>query len=1172
MLAIAVCALGLAAGGLVAANASADNPLAGEWHMDSIGSAGEGISSTPDSSGNGNDLTGNLSGNVLIPGRWGNAIEFNALNFDQLGTNSAALQPPQLTVMAWVQGEPGPGADRYIVAQGGSPACAASSYALYTGGNGGLQFYISDGTDPAVLSPDAGPGIWDGRWHAVAGTYDGSTVRLYVDGNEVGSGTPTNAAIDYQLPTTQFSVGDYPDPNCHAGNFFYSGGLDELRVYNRALTAAEINQLQTANGPTPPELGGSTTTTTTTTTTTPPPTRAVAKFVITGPSATLKGAAWFNGATSIASGGARIISYAWDPTGSGNYSDPCGSAPIASLVFANRGEHTVGLQVTDSAGAVSTYRQTVLVTASMVNRAISARNTFDCENPAGGGDEPSTADCIKTFAWSILDVNSRGGTDDCFKITSKIRPGAGRVIIPMGAARDGGARARAAGILNALYVYHASVTGPVAINGLYVPVPHAVASVYDTNDGTVGLGSVALRIGPFGTQTLNLSFHLSLQNLPVSDCYSHPTQGFRLLDSGSVKKDTTIEGLPVQGGIGVDLLYHSSRVTLNLGLPNIFGFAPGQPAQGTVCLNLDNTNGLSLDGLKIGPIPNAFIGPIALQNLTFHYVSDDNLWEGGATVTFPGSPVSIDASPPPPDLGFGIKDGHFDHAGIGLDFGPGAQPQVFPNVFLTNIHVALGTDPLRFTGGVALKAAQLVDINGDVFIAFASPDQPYAFPTTGGDLAFLSGRTISSFTIAVGGTAAVHVPFIDQVPLANAYLLYEFPDYFEFGGGFSYEPPELSITGNVGGFVDPSVGAFDLHGQIQACLKDEIEIDVGFIHQKLHLCLGAGGDVSSKGAGICAPVPIGPITLDVTLGYVWGSGPDVNIGSCDFSAFQVAHTHAGDTRAHAAQVGGVDLQKGVVATLRVTGSGAPPDALITEPNGTTFSTAAPPSDAVVMRVPGLDETLIALPNPSGGRWSVSGVPGSAPITSVASSHALPAPDVRVRVDGRGQRRVLSYEVTPAPGRVVTFVEHGRGVYRVLGRADGRRGRISFVPAPGPAGRREVLALISNGATVSQSVVGSFVALAPGPLPAPRGLRVVRVGSRLAVSWGGVLGSWRYATILTGANGRRELLLSRGRRVTFTGVDPAFGGRVQVVALGASGLRGRAATVSFRALRARRPGR
>ena len=41
--------------------------------------------------------------------------------------------------------------------------------------------------------------VWDGTWHHVAGTYDGAAVRFYVDGAQVGTGTPASGPIVYGL-------------------------------------------------------------------------------------------------------------------------------------------------------------------------------------------------------------------------------------------------------------------------------------------------------------------------------------------------------------------------------------------------------------------------------------------------------------------------------------------------------------------------------------------------------------------------------------------------------------------------------------------------------------------------------------------------------------------------------------------------------------------------------------------------------------------------------------------------------------------------------------------------------------------------------------------------------------------------------------------------------------
>jgi hypothetical protein len=180
---------------------------------------------------------------ALQPGTsWTKGRFVNALSFDG---NSAAVDVPnenglegsQVTVSAWINSAMSPGKDKYIVSKG-AQACLAASYGIYTGENGGLEFYVASNDGMSwSLSPDAGSGIWDGNWHSVVGTFDGSTVRLYVDGKEVGSGTPDTAAIPYNLLNgNDLLIGNYG--GCSGLGF--SGKIDEVKVFNRALGAQEI--------------------------------------------------------------------------------------------------------------------------------------------------------------------------------------------------------------------------------------------------------------------------------------------------------------------------------------------------------------------------------------------------------------------------------------------------------------------------------------------------------------------------------------------------------------------------------------------------------------------------------------------------------------------------------------------------------------------------------------------------------------------------------------------------------------------------------------------------------------------------------------------------------------------------------------------------------------------
>jgi hypothetical protein len=154
---------------------------------------------------------------------------------------SATLEPSHITAMAWVRhlGSPPPGEVRYVLSKG-AQNCTAASYAIYSG-SGGLFFYFFSDGNAVWLSPEKdASSIWNGDWHLVAGTYDGAMVRLYVDGVEVGTGNPTTLPIKYDLADSQkFLIGAYG----HGGascNIGLTADVDDVRIYNRALTANEI--------------------------------------------------------------------------------------------------------------------------------------------------------------------------------------------------------------------------------------------------------------------------------------------------------------------------------------------------------------------------------------------------------------------------------------------------------------------------------------------------------------------------------------------------------------------------------------------------------------------------------------------------------------------------------------------------------------------------------------------------------------------------------------------------------------------------------------------------------------------------------------------------------------------------------------------------------------------
>jgi hypothetical protein len=249
---ISLAAATLALAALVAAPAFGATGPVGVWQLD------EGAGTTvADGSGNGNP--GVLSGGTSwIAGVSGTALHFDGATGQVKVSDNHALEPPAtVTVSAWFRHAGSPGTYRYIIAKGGN-GCIAASYGLYSGPDGGLQFYVShDHGSVYARSPDAGERVWDGNWHLAVGTYNGTTVRLYIDGVEVGSGTSWPGSLEYLLPSSNdFYIGNYP--SCQPHHFL--GDIDSVAVWDHALSASEIRALlpgaTAPSNPTGPTGGG----------------------------------------------------------------------------------------------------------------------------------------------------------------------------------------------------------------------------------------------------------------------------------------------------------------------------------------------------------------------------------------------------------------------------------------------------------------------------------------------------------------------------------------------------------------------------------------------------------------------------------------------------------------------------------------------------------------------------------------------------------------------------------------------------------------------------------------------------------------------------------------------------------------------------------------------------
>ena len=190
---------------------------------------GSGASVT-DTSGNGN--IGNISGATwTTAGRFGKALSFGPGALISVNDSARLDLTTGMTLEAWVyptnlsaswmnlmikpNGDPG-SANPCFVLQG----CAGSSQAP--------SVFINAATSnlnaPSPLPLNA--------WSHVASTYDGATIRLYVNGVQVASRAQTGAMTASSDPLT---IGG----NTYSGEH-WAGMIDEVRIYSRALSASEV--------------------------------------------------------------------------------------------------------------------------------------------------------------------------------------------------------------------------------------------------------------------------------------------------------------------------------------------------------------------------------------------------------------------------------------------------------------------------------------------------------------------------------------------------------------------------------------------------------------------------------------------------------------------------------------------------------------------------------------------------------------------------------------------------------------------------------------------------------------------------------------------------------------------------------------------------------------------
>ncbi|MEX2115099.1 MAG: LamG domain-containing protein, partial [Pirellulales bacterium] len=198
--------------------------LVGHWTMD----------------GNGNDQTGNgNNGSPAGSTSYGAGRISSAL---LLSSSSSRLEVPDdnsldvsgaITVSAWIR--PQTTGTQYVISKNQKSAIDGYEVSLSNGGRVFVRFNEDSSGDTYRVDSSTKYPTNGQTWLHVVATYDGTTIKLYINGNLEASKNATFQIATNDLP---LNIGSGLD-----GYRGMKGAIDDVRIFSRALSAAEIAAL-----------------------------------------------------------------------------------------------------------------------------------------------------------------------------------------------------------------------------------------------------------------------------------------------------------------------------------------------------------------------------------------------------------------------------------------------------------------------------------------------------------------------------------------------------------------------------------------------------------------------------------------------------------------------------------------------------------------------------------------------------------------------------------------------------------------------------------------------------------------------------------------------------------------------------------------------------------------
>ena len=154
-----------------------------------------------------------------VAGKIGRALKFNGSSYVSISSSPAYTSVQSKSAWVYIQG-----------------AVSGNQYIIDEGGNDNwMQIYLGHvrAGESGGCYVDSNATVVTNKWYDIVTTHDNATLKIYINGildNSVSCGAVIPAAI---------TVGSYSSDR----NEMFNGIIDDVRIYNRALSAQEVQQL-----------------------------------------------------------------------------------------------------------------------------------------------------------------------------------------------------------------------------------------------------------------------------------------------------------------------------------------------------------------------------------------------------------------------------------------------------------------------------------------------------------------------------------------------------------------------------------------------------------------------------------------------------------------------------------------------------------------------------------------------------------------------------------------------------------------------------------------------------------------------------------------------------------------------------------------------------------------